>query len=198
MNDYIKREKPLFRRVWERELEVVCEEQEFFNMQENLIADLEDDLEKAVQTFTLVEQCSDQQVKAANSVRSSSRGFPQLVPVDEQLDPVDAKDSVLNEVRALQPNHESRLEAIERAEKLRQKELDGRVPEFQRELGQFVEEGKLKKSGGVEEAERLRIAKDEATRKEVWERQKKMEAERAEAEAEAENGTDGEAEEAAE
>ena len=36
------------------------------------------------------------------------------------------KDSVLGEVKALQLNHESRLEAIERAEKLRQQELEGK------------------------------------------------------------------------
>ncbi|KAI5784585.1 actin interacting protein 3-domain-containing protein [Geopyxis carbonaria] len=180
MNDYIKVEKPLYRRVWERELEVVCEEQEFFNMQENLIADLEDDLDKAMQTFALVEQCSEQQIKTnPNGSRNISRGFiPNgLIHPDEQLDPSDAKDNVLSEVRALQPNHESRLEAIERAEKARQKELEGRVPEFQKELGKFVEENKLKKTGGAEEVERLRVLRDEQTRREMWERQKQMEEE---------------------
>ena len=178
MNDYIKREKPLFRRVWERELEVVCEEQEFFNMQENLITDLEDDLEKASQTFALVEQCSEQQLKTnTNGIRSASRGFAPagLMHVDDQLDPAEAKHSVLSEVRALQPNHESRLEAIERAEKARQRELEGRVPEFQKELGNFVAENKLKKAGGVEEAERLRTARDEQARKEIWEYKKQLE-----------------------
>jgi hypothetical protein len=79
---------------------------------------------------------------------------------------------VLGEVKALQPNHESRLEAIERAEKARQRELATRNDdEFKRELGNFVEEGKLKKSGGVEEVERLRKAKDERARKENAERE---------------------------
>ena len=64
------------------------------------------------------------------------------------------------------------MEAIERAEKARQKELESRKEgAFKKELGNFVEEGRLKKTGGVEEAERLRKAKDERTRKEVWERQ---------------------------
>jgi hypothetical protein len=88
------------------------------------------------------------------------------------LDPALAKEGVLGEVRALQPNHENRLEAIERAEKLRQRELESRRGgEFQKELGDFVEAGKLKKSGGVEEVERARKAKDERIRREVWERQ---------------------------
>lgn len=79
---------------------------------------------------------------------------------------------MLGEVRALRPNHETRLEAIERAEKARQKELESRREgEFTKELGSFVEEGRLKKSGGIEEAERLRKAKDDRNRREGWEKQ---------------------------
>jgi hypothetical protein len=175
MSDYIKREKPLFRRIWERELEVVCEEQEFFTMQESLVNDLEDDLDKASQTFVLVEQCSAQQVKT--NVKGSRNHFPPLGMIGEDLDPSEVKGSLLNEVRALQPNHETRLEAIERAEKLRQKELESRVAPFQKELGEFVEESKLRKTGGVEEAERLRLAREEQARKEIWEHKKQMEEE---------------------
>ncbi|KAF8421943.1 actin interacting protein 3-domain-containing protein [Tirmania nivea] len=169
MSDYIKREKPKWKKVWERELEVVCDDQQFFNMQEELVSDLQDDLEKASQTFALVEQCTEQQVKASGP-RSASRGFQPTV--DETIDVASVKGNVLNEVRALRPNHENRLEAIERAERLRQKELEGRVPEFKKELGKFVEEGKLKKAGGVEEAERLRKARDEQILKETWEAKK--------------------------
>ncbi|EMT62446.1 Bud site selection protein 6 [Fusarium odoratissimum] len=83
-----------------------------------------------------------------------------------------AKEGVLGEVRALQPNHEDRLEAIERAEKLRQKELATRqVNPLHREITNFVADGKLKKSGGFEEVERARKAKDDRIRREVWQRQ---------------------------
>ncbi|PUU79738.1 actin interacting protein 3-domain-containing protein [Tuber borchii] len=194
MAEYIKKEKPVFRKVWEKEVELVCQEQDFFNMQENLIEDLQDDLDKAGQTFQLVEQCTETQFKAngvGGSMRSASRGFPMgMVHPDDQLDPTEAKDSVLSEVRALQPNHEGRLEAIEKAEKARQKELEGRVPEFQKELGEFVEEGKLKKAGGVDEVERLRMVRDEKIRKDMWELKKQME--EAEARAEAEESDDEE------
>ena len=121
--------------------------------------------------------------------RSSSRNFIPLA-VDQGADPHKAKDSVLGEVRALQPNHESRLEAIERAEKARQRELDNRKEgEFQKELGNFVEEGKLKKTGGVEEVERMRKIREEKARKEVLERQQQRMRERAEKEAAAANET---------
>lgn len=187
MQDFLGREKPIWTKIWEKELQLVCEERDQLTMQEDLAADLQDDLEKAAQTFALVEQATKEQAleKAANpgaTLRATSR----TLGIDPTIDPVKAKDNLLGEVRALQPNHESRLEAIERAEKNRKKELETRrIGLFQKELGSFVQEGKLKKSGGVEEAERLRNAKDDRIRKEVWDRQQARNAEMEKAEAEA-------------
>ncbi|KAJ5610837.1 hypothetical protein N7510_007556 [Penicillium lagena] len=197
MQDFLSREKPIWTKIWEKELQMVCEERDQLTMQEDLAADLQDDLEKAAQTFALVEQATKEQ---AQSNVSSGAGTPgarsasRTLGIDPTIDPMKAKDGVLGEVRALQPNHESRVEAIERAEKARKKELESRrIGLFQKELGNFVQEGKLKKSGGVEEAERLRNAKDDRIRKEVWERQQginaKMEA--AEAAAQAEQKSEG-------
>ncbi|KAL1955994.1 hypothetical protein VTO42DRAFT_7894 [Malbranchea cinnamomea] len=173
MQEFLRREKPIWTKIWEKELQLVCEERDQLTMQEDLAVDLEDDLEKATQTFALVEQATKQQaLSAANggtgSIRSTSRSFP----VDPTLDPQKAKDNVLGEVRALRINHENRVEAIERAEKARQKELENRRDgQFQKELRNFVQEGKLRKTGGIEEMERLRQEKEERIRKEVWERQ---------------------------
>ncbi|GIJ84056.1 bud site selection protein 6 [Aspergillus pseudoviridinutans] len=186
MQEFLKREKPIWTKIWEKELQLVCEERDQLTMQEDLAADLEDDLEKAAQTFALVEQATKQQALQQNvnggvALRNTSRN----VVIDPAIDPMKAKDDLLGEVRALQPNHESRLEAIERAEKARQKELENRrIGLFQKELGTFVQEGKLKKSGGVEEAERQRRVKDDRIRKEVWERQQARAAEMEKAEAE--------------
>ncbi|KAB8206408.1 actin interacting protein 3-domain-containing protein [Aspergillus parasiticus] len=187
MQEFLKREKPIWTKIWEKELQLVCEERDQLTMQEDLAADLQDDVEKAAQTFALVEQATKEQTMQNNpsngvTLRNTSRN----VVIEPAVDPMKAKDSVLGEVRALQPNHESRLEAIERAEKARQKELENRrIGLFQKELGAFVEEGKLKKSGGVEETERLRRAKDDRIRREVWERQQARAAEMEKAEAEA-------------
>lgn len=172
MQEFLKRERPIWTKIWEKELETVCNDREEMTMQEDLATDLQDDLEKATQTFALVEQATKEQLKDApgsgNAARALSRGLNHVV----MADPSQAKEGVLDEVRALRPNHENRLEAIERAEKLRQKELESRRGgEFQKELGNFVEEGKLKKSGGFEEVERARKAKDDRIRREVWERQ---------------------------
>ncbi|TVY83817.1 Bud site selection protein [Lachnellula suecica] len=175
MQDLLKRERPIWAKIWEKELQTVCDDQAELTMQEDLAADLKDDLEKATQTFALVEEATKEQMKDAPpgsiAPRILSRGLNHVTTAD----PAVAKEGVLGEVRALQPNHENRLEAIERAEKLRQKELESRRGgEFQKELGNFVEEGKLKKAGGFEEVERARKAKDERIRKEVWERQNGM------------------------
>ena len=67
---------------------------------------------------------------------------------------------MLNDIVGLTPNHESRLEAIERAEKLREKERDMmKLTKFQEELGDFVEDKKLKNQG-IEEIEKQRQLRD--------------------------------------
>lgn len=191
LKEYLKREKPVWTKIWEKELQVVCDDRDLLTMQEELAADLEDDLEKAAATFALVEEATKQQNLAnprstddvngqAKTVRSTSRTLRPFAEAQD-ADPQKAKDSVLGEVRALQPNHESRLEAIERAERARQRELESRRGgEFQKELGNFVEEGKLKKSGGVEEVERMRLVKEERARKENYELLAQRERDRAE------------------
>ncbi|KAK0386836.1 hypothetical protein NLU13_5149 [Sarocladium strictum] len=175
MEEYMKKEKPIWTKIWEKELEDVCQGRDELRLMEDLMVDLRDDLEKASETFTLVEQATKEQMKdngtgaSAGTARQFSKGLNHL---GNSLDQNAAKEGVLGEVRALQPNHEDRLEAIERAEKLRQKELEGRKGNpMHREIRDFVAEGKLKKSGGFEEVERARKAKDDQIRREVWERQ---------------------------
>ncbi|KAH8735253.1 actin interacting protein 3-domain-containing protein [Ilyonectria robusta] len=175
MEDYMGQEKPIWTKIWEKELEDVCQGRDEVRLMEDLLVDLRDDLEKASETFTLVEQATKEQMKdngtgaSAGNARQFSKGLNSL---GNSSDPTAAKEGVLGEVRALQPNHEDRLEAIERAEKLRQKDLESRAgnPIF-REMVTVVTEGKLKKSGGFEEVERARKAKDDRIRREVWERQ---------------------------
>ena len=119
METFIVNEKAGWKKIWERELDKICEEQQTLQLHEDIIVDLFDDLEKAAQTFGLVEQCSSEQTKLGDTPRTV-RHFMLPPPVESV---VHAKDAVLSEVSALQPNHERRVEAIERAEKLRKKEL---------------------------------------------------------------------------
>lgn len=184
MQEFLRREKPIWTKIWEKELELVCNDRDLLTMQEELAADLEDDLDKAAQTFALVEQATKQQNLqyrdgAGAGLRSTSKGLA-AIATDQEVDPKKAKDGVLGEVRALKPNHETRLEAIERAEKARQRELESRREgEFTKEVAAFVEGGKLKKSGGFEELERQRMAKDDRARREAWENQQERAAAKA-------------------
>ena len=173
LQELLRGVKPRWTKIWEEELTAVCNQRDFLSMQEELQADLADDLGKAAATFALVEAATKEQMKDGQpeNKRTASRGLNPVVAVDPTADPHATKEGVLGEVRALRPNHENRLEAIERAEKARQRELESRSGgEFKQELGSFVEQGRLKKTGGAEEAERLRKAKDDRIRKEVWER----------------------------
>ncbi|KAF3070974.1 Bud site selection protein 6 [Daldinia childiae] len=169
VQEYMKREKPIWTKIWEKELEEVCQGRDELKVMEDLMIDLQDDIEKASETFALVEQATKEQMKDTTpTARQFSKGLRHL---GSGSDPNAAKEGVLGEVRALQPNHEDRLEAIERAEKLRQKELESRQGNpLMKELTKFVEDGKLRKSGGFEEVERARKAKDDRIRREVWER----------------------------
>ena len=197
MKDFLKREKPIWTKIWEQELNLVCTERDELTQQEDLMADLHGDLEDLTGVFKLVEEATKQQNLQNGTGAAGMRSTSRNISLDPDVDPLKAKDGVLGEVRALQPNHENRLEAIERAEKLRQKELESRKGgEFQREVANFVEEGKLKKTGGAEEVERLRKIREERARKEasdfMQKRRAEMEARDAEEEAKATAAVNGE------
>jgi hypothetical protein len=84
------------------------------------------------------------------------------------------RDAFLGEVKTLQPNSEDRIEAIRRAERARAREMElRRENEFQVELGEVVNEGKLKNLGeGAQRIEREREEKERRMRQEIWEREK--------------------------
>lgn len=185
MKEFMKREKPVWTKIWEQELNLVCTERDDLTQQEELMADLHGDLEDVQNVFNLVEEAMKQQSIQGGS--GSLRQVSKTVEIDPATDPTAAKEGVLDEVRALRPNHEDRLEAIERAEKARLRDLENRkANEFQREVEQFVEEGKLKKTGGADEVERLREIKDKRAMQENWATQQAQEAEKAKKRAERE------------
>lgn len=164
IKEYVKKEKPIWTKVWTKQLDTVMSDREFMTLQEDFISDLQTDLDMAAETFSLVEQATKQQnADTAEGKSLSLRSTSRTLPVDAEVDPMKAKDSLLGEVRALRPNHETRLEAIERAERARQKELEDRRENvaFKKELGSFVFESKLRKTTGFEELERQIRAKEE-------------------------------------
>ena len=195
LGSFVKRERPIWKKINAQILEEIVDDDNVLKLNEDLITDLEDDLEKTSETFALVEQATKQQNLQngpTGSTRSSSRTL-NPVPV---ADLSKAKDQFLGQVRALQVNHESRLEAIERTERLRQTGMSDTMNNaFKKELGQFVSDEKLRKTGGVEETERVRLKREAEAREEnnrlLAERARQREAEAAAAEEE-DDDDDGE------
>lgn len=167
LEQYIEKERPTWKKIWEAELDKVCEEQQYLTLQDDLMRDLAEDIKKIEETFDLIEQCSTQQSKRGSYKRADIA--TRLTAVNPTGGLHYLKDALLSEVAALNPDHKTRLEAIEKAERLRSKEREHLNPdEFEEELGEFVDKSMLKKSGGVEELERERRRKDEENLKSAF------------------------------
>lgn len=163
---YIHDGKPSWRKIWESELDRVCEEQQFFNLQDDLTVDLGEDIKKLEETFSLIRQCSAEQHRA-HLKRSTLAAKIGMADPGRSLH--DIKEAILGEVCGLTPDHNIRLEAIKKAEKSRNRQrANWEVSEFQEELGNFVEDNKLKKSGGIEDLEKRRQAKNEENLKSTF------------------------------
>ncbi|KAK9459427.1 actin interacting protein 3-domain-containing protein [Lipomyces oligophaga] len=166
LDTYIKTEKPTWKKILEAELDVIVDEQGFFTLQEDLLADLHDDLDATAETFSLLQQVLDEQSRNSSS-RPRTPGLPtsDLASSNNATSGGFTRDAVLAEVRTLQPNHEDRVEAIGRAEKIRALELTTRPKDpFEVELHEYVEENKLKDTGGVEAVEKQRLDREEKAR----------------------------------
>ncbi|GAA5990466.1 hypothetical protein JCM11641_007212 [Rhodosporidiobolus odoratus] len=175
LETWLKEVKPSWSQMWSVELSRILGEQKAVETQETLLGELEEDLEDTQKVLSNIQAVA-KQLKpstSSSSVGSASGtgGGPgvRLRELGGGVDSHEGLNTVLMEVRALQPDPSKRLEAIERAEREREKQLAaGQTDEFKQELGAFVGEGKLKKSGGIEEAERMRQKKSEATLKAMF------------------------------
>ncbi|KAK4704862.1 hypothetical protein P7C70_g1354, partial [Phenoliferia sp. Uapishka_3] len=155
---WISTVKPAWKTTWSDELANIIAEQKFLDAQEGFLGELEIDLQDSEETFHNIQQVVKQPPRATRSVRDFAPASS-----DPEESSAGALSTILLEVRGLQPDPERRLEAIEKAENARKLDLASRSNEFADELGGFVDGGKLKKSGGIEETERIRQAKSEAT-----------------------------------
>ncbi|KAK3896381.1 actin interacting protein 3-domain-containing protein, partial [Staphylotrichum tortipilum] len=105
MEEYMRREKPVWTKIWEKELEDVCQGRDELRLAEDLIVDLRDDLEKASETFALVEQATKEQMKDAGTggagggivARQFTKGLNSIRENAGIADPNAAKEGVLGE-----------------------------------------------------------------------------------------------------
>ncbi|MBW0483558.1 hypothetical protein O181_023273 [Austropuccinia psidii MF-1] len=161
LTNFIGTMKPSWKKAWEDELQNIVDEQQLLNYQEDLVKDLKEDLVAVSNLFGHVKDYLD--AKKVSKVKprefSSFNSMGSLI----SNNPKEGLETVLMQVKALEPNPQSRLKAIELAEKQREKSLQEvkNDDEFAKELIGFVEGKKLKMTGGTDEIERVRNIKSE-------------------------------------
>lgn len=156
LTDYTQIERKNLQAMWNKQMQTIAVDQRFFKAQEEIIGLLAQDYQSAQETFELIVSCAKQLEKGSLAYRSK-------LPVpDPTVSPLDASKLVMGEIDAINPNHEERVEAIMKAERVREMEKELKLKDpFQEELGDFVINDKLKKSiGGISELERVRQEKD--------------------------------------
>lgn len=161
LRDRVSLVAPAWKRTWNEELSTVLEEQRLLKYHESLAADLQGDVEQAQGIFgTLMEYMAQRQVGAGprRQFRPPPAREPEAVP------------NLLLEIRTQDADPTRRLRAIEEQQRARERDKARREgEEFKDELEGFVSGRKLKKTGGTEEAERVRARKQEASLKKMWE-----------------------------
>ena len=167
--------KSVWGTTWSDELQRVIQEQDTVTSHEALMRDITADLGDINSVLMDIMSVSKKAEKGGNTTRQAKAlefggGASNLRHVEGSTTGSEdgGTPDFLLEVKGLRVDPEKRLEAIAKAEKARELELASRTDEFADELGGFVSGGKLKKSGGIEETERLRQLKSEATLKAMF------------------------------
>ncbi|GAA5886674.1 hypothetical protein JCM16303_001406 [Sporobolomyces ruberrimus] len=183
--EWLKEVKPSWSQKWSQELSKILGEQKAVETQETLLNELKDDLDDVQGVFNKIQAVAKQLKPTTtttgtgggggggggsfvNQLSSSAGGGGRNLRELGGGDSQEGLSTVLLEVKALQPDPAKRLEAIAKAERQRELALQNKSDDFADELGDFVGQGKLKKSGGIEETERLRQARSEATLKAMF------------------------------
>ncbi|GHJ83703.1 hypothetical protein NliqN6_0105 [Naganishia liquefaciens] len=162
LRDRVSLVAPAWKRTWNEELSTVLEEQRLLKYHESLAADLEGDVEQAQGIFATLMEYMAQRSSGGAGTRRQFR--PPAVKEPE------AVPNLLLEIRTQDADPTRRLRAIEEQQRARERDKARREgEEFKDELEGFVNGRKLKKTGGTEEAERVRLRKQEASLKKMWE-----------------------------
>ncbi|KAI8875959.1 AIP3-domain-containing protein [Backusella circina FSU 941] len=157
--------KPNWKKTWEKELQTIVKEQQTLKDQEYLLSDMKEDLDALQEVFAQLETICAYQAKAKPVVREF-----RVAPVEEGFE---GMSSVFKQVASIDVDHDRRLKALEQADKMRQRELANRIDDFEKELVNFVDTKKLKKTGGAMEIDRLRKQKEEDMLKQMFTSEKR-------------------------
>ena len=158
LTEHINTVKPMWKKTWEEELQSVVEEQQFLNHQEEFLADLIEDRKAVSEIYGHVEKVIS--LRGSSGARGG-RGRALKPPPGDREQQVGGLSSVMLEIRGAEVDPDRRLKAIEASQKNRERELADRADEFEAELKGFVGGKKLKMTGGTDEADRVRQAKND-------------------------------------
>ncbi|WWC85563.1 uncharacterized protein L201_000427 [Kwoniella dendrophila CBS 6074] len=156
---------PMWRATWQIELHRVMEEQKLLSYQIKLCTDLKKDLEDVTLIFGNVKDFVKQRTTiGSNGIGRVSSGKQFTKPPGSPVEDEGGGGGISNllmEIRTKEGDPNSRLKAIELQQKQREKEKLSQIDEFQQDL--IFGSKKLKKTGGTEEAERIRQRKNDQT-----------------------------------
>ncbi|KAH7885818.1 actin interacting protein 3-domain-containing protein [Phlebopus sp. FC_14] len=161
LREHIATVKPMWKKTWEEELQIIVEEQGFLGHQEELLADLLEDHKALVEVLGHVQKV----ISIRGSGRSNRGRHFKPPPADEGHSGL---STVMLEIRGAAVDPEKRMKAIAANQKNREKELANRTDEFQTELSGFVQGKKLKMTGGAGEAERVRQKRNDLALKAMF------------------------------
>ncbi|KAJ1918442.1 Bud site selection protein 6 [Mycoemilia scoparia] len=152
----------IWKRTWESELHGIVQEQQFSKDAGKLIKELREDTKPLRELFNMLEKIVDLKTKQREAQRNggepSTPKFFDVVPAEEVGE---VRNEMMSEIQCIEVNHERRLKALDMAIKSREKELANKVDEFEKELGDYVANQKLRKTGGTEELEKRLRKKEE-------------------------------------
>ena len=165
LKDHITTVKPMWKKTWEEELQLIVEEQQFLSHQEEFLADLQEDHKAVLDIYGHVEKVIS--LRGGGAGKAAGRTRQLARQVTGEADP-GSLGNVMAEIRGSSVDQERRLKAIAANEKNREKDKANNADEFQAELSGFVGGKKLKMTGGAEEVDRVRQKRNDQTLKAMF------------------------------
>lgn len=114
---YLKLQKPELKSKWEKQLIKICDQQQMLTLQEDLVIDLKVDLEKCKETMDLVIKCNEERLKLKSKSHTENDQMKVILPLTKPSEMQGVRDQLLQDIQFIKPDHQSRIEAIEKHEK---------------------------------------------------------------------------------
>lgn len=114
---YLKLQKPELKSKWEKQLIKICDQQQMLTLQEDLVIDLKVDLEKCRETMDLVIKCNEERLKLKSKSHTGDDQMKVILPLTKPGEMQGVRDQLLQDIQFIKPDHQSRIEAIEKHEK---------------------------------------------------------------------------------